>query len=130
MSYVDSLLDLELPEEKRKLEEDEMVSLCWEFLNVGTDTTSTVLQWVIANLVKYPKIQERLYDEIKSLVRQGAEQVKEEDLQRLDYLTVVVLEGLRRHTPRHFVLPHAVREVVELGGYMIPWDGTINFMVA
>ncbi|KAI4295247.1 hypothetical protein L6164_035313 [Bauhinia variegata] len=46
VSYVDTLLDLELPEpepeEKLKLDEDEMVTLCSEFLNAGTDTTSTV----------------------------------------------------------------------------------------
>ncbi|KAI3414347.1 uncharacterized protein J3R85_016338 [Psidium guajava] len=130
VSYVDTLLDLELPEEKRKLEEEEMVSLSSEFLNAGTDTTSTALQWIMANLVKYPEIQERLYNEIKSVVGQGAEQVKEEDLQRLDYLKAVVLEGLRRHPPGHFVLPHAVTEETELGGYVIPKDGTINFMVA
>lgn len=49
-SYVDTLLDLELPDEKRKLNEDEIVSLCSEFLNAGTDTTATTLQWIMANL--------------------------------------------------------------------------------
>ncbi|KAI6694716.1 hypothetical protein NL676_022426 [Syzygium grande] len=130
LSYVDTLLDLELPEEKRKLEEDEIMSLCSEFLTAGTDTTSTALQWIMANLVKYPEIQERLYDEIKSVVGHGAEQVKEEDLQKMGYLKAVVLEGLRRHPPAHFVVPHAVTEDAELGGYVIPKDGSINFMVA
>ncbi|KAI6694705.1 hypothetical protein NL676_022415 [Syzygium grande] len=130
LSYVDTLLDLELPEEKRKLEEGEMVSLCNEFLIAGTDTTSTALQWIMANLVKYPEIQERLYDDIKSVVGHGVERVKEEDLQRMGYLKAVVLEGLRRHPPAHFVAPHAVTEDAELGGYVIPKDGSINFMVA
>ncbi|XP_030446656.2 cytochrome P450 89A2-like [Syzygium oleosum] len=130
LSYVDTLLDLELPEEKRKLEEDEIVSLCNEFLNAGTDTTSTALQWIMANLVKYPEIQQRLYDDIKSVVGHGVERVKEEDLQRMGYLKAVVLEGLRRHPPAHFVVPHAVTEDTGLGGYVIPKDGSINFMVA
>ncbi|KAK3415520.1 hypothetical protein EUGRSUZ_H01144 [Eucalyptus grandis] len=128
--YVDTLLDLELPEEKRKLEEAEIVGLSWEFLNAGTDNTSTALQWIMANLVKHPEIQEKLYDEIKSVVGEGAEQVEEEDLQTMGYLKAVVLEGLRRHPPGHFVLPHAVKEDAELGGYAIPRDATINFMVA
>ncbi|KAF2288070.1 hypothetical protein GH714_004263 [Hevea brasiliensis] len=59
LSYADTLLELVLPDEKRKLDEDELVSLCSEFLNAGTDTTSTVLQWIMANLVKYPQIQEK-----------------------------------------------------------------------
>ncbi|KAI6695764.1 hypothetical protein NL676_023474 [Syzygium grande] len=130
VSYVDTLLDLELPEEKRKLEENEIVTLCSEFLNAGADTTSTALQWIMANLVKYPEIQERLYDEIKLAVGQGAEQVKEQDLQRMGYLKAVVLEGLRRHPPAHFVLPHSVTKDAELGGYAIPKGATINFTVA
>ncbi|XP_031270409.1 cytochrome P450 89A2-like [Pistacia vera] len=130
LAYVDTLLDLELPEEKRKLIESEIVSLSSEFLNAGTDTTSTALQWIMANLVKYPYIQEKIFMEIKGIVEDGEEEVKEEDLQKMPYLKAVILEGLRRHPPGHFVLPHAVTEDVELNGYMIPKNGTINFMVA
>ncbi|KAM3730451.1 hypothetical protein ACB098_12G089000 [Castanea mollissima] len=130
VSYVDKLLDLELPEEKRKLSEDEMVCLCAEFLNGGTDTTSTALEWIMANLVKYPQIQERLFVEIKGVIGDGEKEVKEEDLNKMPYLKAVVLEGLRRHPPAHFVLPHAVTEDVVLDGYLIPKNATLNFMVA
>ncbi|KAL1075462.1 hypothetical protein V6Z11_D11G364800 [Gossypium hirsutum] len=98
LAYVDTLLDLELPEEKRKLDEAEMVTLASEFINAGTDTTSTALQWIMANL--------------------------------MPYLKAVILEGLRRHPPAHFVVPHCVTEDTVLGGYLIPKNGMINFMVA
>ncbi|KAE8077527.1 hypothetical protein FH972_016084 [Carpinus fangiana] len=131
VSYVDTLLNLELPEEKRKLEDGEMISLCSEFLNAGTDTTSTALQWVMANLVKYPHIQDKVLVEIKEVVvEDGENEVKEEDLQKLPYLKAVVLEGLRRHPPAHFVLPHAVTEDVVLDGYLVPINANLNFMVA
>ncbi|KAL1208702.1 Cytochrome P450 89A2 [Cardamine amara subsp. amara] len=129
-SYVDTLLDLELPDEKRKLNEDEIVSLCSEFLNGGTDTTTTGLQWIMANLVKNQEIQERLYEEIKSVVGEDAEEVEEEDIKKMPYLKAVVLEGLRRHPPGHFVVNHSVTEDTVLGGYKVPKKGTINFMVA
>lgn len=130
LSYVDTLLDLQLPEEKRKLSEDEIVSLCSEFLNAGTDTTSTALQWIMANLVKYPHVQEKVYAEIRGVVGEN-EEVKEEELQRMPYLKAVILEGLRRHPPGHFVLPHAVTEDFLLDDkYVIPKDGSVNFMVA
>ncbi|KAE8077533.1 hypothetical protein FH972_016090 [Carpinus fangiana] len=131
VSYVDTLLDLKLPEEKRKLEDGEMVSLCSEFLNGGTDTTSTALQWVMANLVKCPHIQEKVLAEIKGVVvGDGEKEVKEEDLHKLPYLKAVVLEGLRRHPPAHFVVPHAVTEDVVLDGYLVPRNASLNFMVA
>ena len=129
VSYVDTLLDLELPEEKRKLQEGEMVTLCSEFLNGGTDTTSTTLQWIMANLVKYPHIQEKLFVEIKGVVGDRENEVKEEDLNKMPYLKAVVLEGLRRHPPAHFVLPHAVTEDVVLDGYLVPKNAVLNFMV-
>ncbi|CAK9309083.1 unnamed protein product [Citrullus colocynthis] len=131
VSYVDTLLELELPDEKRKLNDDEMVTLCSEFLNAGTDTTSTALQWIMANLVKYPEIQNKLYAEMKGIMGDGTgEEVKEEALGKLPYLKALILEGLRRHPPAHFVLPHSVKEDTELGNYVIPKKGTVNFMVA
>ncbi|KHN08060.1 Cytochrome P450 89A2 [Glycine soja] len=133
VSYVDTLLDLELPEEKRKLSEMEMVTLCSEFMNAGTDTTSTALQWIMANLVKYPHVQEKVVDEIRSVLGERVREeneVKEEDLQKLPYLKAVILEGLRRHPPGHFVLPHAVTEDVVFNDYLVPKNGTVNFMVA
>ncbi|XP_054785588.1 cytochrome P450 89A2-like [Prosopis cineraria] len=129
--YVDTLLDLQLPEEKRELDESELVTLCSEFLNAGTDTTATALQWILANLVKYPHIQQRVVDEIRDVMGEREDkEVKEEDLQRLPYLKAVILEGLRRHPPAHFVLPHAVSEDVVLNDYLVPKNGMINFMVA
>uniref|UniRef100_A0A6N2LHS9 Cytochrome P450 n=1 Tax=Salix viminalis TaxID=40686 RepID=A0A6N2LHS9_SALVM len=119
-----------LLEEKRKLKEEEMVSLCSEFLDAGTDTTSTALQWIIANLVKYQQIQEKLFVEIKGVVQDGDESIKQEELQKKLYLKALILEGLRRHPPGHFVLPHAVTEDVILGKYVVPKNATINFMVA
>ncbi|KAG9455271.1 hypothetical protein H6P81_008175 [Aristolochia fimbriata] len=144
-SYVDSLLSLQLPDEegKRKLTEEEIISLCSEFLNAGTDTTSTAMQWIMANLVKYPQIQEKLAKEIEQVLGERKAQkgeevenastggfIKEEELQKMKYLKAVVMEALRRHPPGHFVLPHAVKEEVEINGYVIPKGASVNFTVA
>ncbi|XP_019191858.1 PREDICTED: cytochrome P450 89A2-like [Ipomoea nil] len=136
-AYVDSLLSLELPEEKRKLNDGEIVSLISEFLSGGTDTTATALQWIMANLVKHPEIQEKVYREISSVmgppppqISPGGKIVREEDLAEMRYVKAVVLEALRRHPPGHFVLPHTVTEEAELNGYTIPKNAAINFMVA
>lgn len=153
VAYVDSLIDLQLPEEKRKLNDQEMVSLCGEFLNTGTDSTATALQWIMANLVKYPAIQDKLYEEITGVVglpqplgtspikcsSENSQEndsdvlkgvVNEAELEKMPYLKAVVLEGLRRHPPVHFLLPHSATEDVELDGYLIPKNATVNVMVA
>lgn len=52
--------------------------------------------------------------------------MKEEDLGKLPYLKAVILEGLRRHPPGHFMLPHAVKEDTTLENYFIPKNGIVN----
>ncbi|KAK4719783.1 hypothetical protein R3W88_018121 [Solanum pinnatisectum] len=133
VAYADTLLNLESPEKKRKFNQGEIVSLCSEFLTAGSDTTATSLQWIMANLVKYPSIQEKLYQEISEVVSREYSKpdgLKEEDLEKMPYLKAVILEGLRRHPPGHFLHPHTVTEEVELNGYVIPKDVAVNFMVA
>ncbi|OEL17381.1 Cytochrome P450 89A2 [Dichanthelium oligosanthes] len=130
-SYVDTLLDIKLPDEGgRPLTDEEMANLCSEFLNAGTDTTSTGLQWIMAELVKNPAIQEKLYNEINAATDDDKEEVSEEDVHKMPYLKAVILEGLRKHPPAHFVLPHKAAEDMEIGGYLIPKGTTVNFMVA
>ncbi|XWS65009.1 hypothetical protein CRYUN_Cryun05aG0054000 [Craigia yunnanensis] len=129
-SYVDTLLDLHLPEENRNLSVEEIHGLCSEFLNGGTENTSTLLEWIMANLVKYPHIQEKLFMEIKGVMGDDHEEmVKEDDLQKMPYLKAVILEGLRRHPPLHFLMPHAVTEDVVLNGFLMPRNGTVNFII-
>ncbi|KAH7664292.1 Cytochrome P450 E-class group I protein [Dioscorea alata] len=131
-SYVDSLLDLKIQEDGgRELSDDELVVLCSEFLNAGTDTTSTALQWIMANVVKYPEVQKKVMEEIESVVGvKSGEMIKEEDLQRMPYVKAVVMEGLRRHPPAHLVLSHTSTEEFTVEGYVIPKGALINFGVA
>jgi cytochrome P450 len=130
-SYVDTLLDIKLAEEgNRLLTDDEMINLCSEFLNAGTDTTSTGLQWIMAELVKNPAIQENLYNEIRATTGDEQVDVSEEDVHKMPYLKAVVLEGLRKHPPGHFVLPHKAAEDMEIGRYLIPKGAMVNFTIA
>ncbi|CAN6286137.1 unnamed protein product [Urochloa humidicola] len=127
--YVDSMVKLTIPEDGGKaLTDGEIVSLCSEFLSAGTDTTATTLQWIMANLVKNQAMQDKLRDEVAGVVGADGE-VREDNLQAMPYLKAVVLEGLRRHPPGHYVLPHAVHEDTTLDGYHVPAGTPVNFAV-
>ncbi|XP_027356589.1 cytochrome P450 89A2-like [Abrus precatorius] len=133
VSYVDTLLDLQMLEEDEgsKLDDGKICTLCSEFLNAGSDTTSTALEWIMANLVKYPYIQERVVEEIRGvMIGREDKEIKVEDLHKLGYLKAVILEGLRRHPPLHYVAPHRVTKDVILNGYLVPTYATVNFLVA
>ncbi|CAM0948856.1 unnamed protein product [Alopecurus aequalis] len=124
--YADSLLELRVAEEGgRPLTDDEMVSLCSEFMIASTDTSVALLEWIMADLVNHPDVQAKLYEEVR-----GKPELSEEDLSGMPYLKAIVLEGLRLHPTGHLVFPHGVQSDKELGGYMVPKGADINFLVS
>lgn len=117
-SYLDTLFELQVEGRKSGPTEPEIVTLCSEFINGGTDTTATAIEWAVARLIENPAIQERIYEEIRSTV--GTRPVQEADLDRMPYLHAFAKELLRKHPPTYLSLTHAVTEPATLGGYLIP----------
>ncbi|CAH8306916.1 unnamed protein product [Eruca vesicaria subsp. sativa] len=117
-SYLDTLLELKVEGRETAPCDEEIVTLCSEFLNGGTDTTGTAIEWGIAQLIANPEIQSRLYDEIRSTA--GERSVEERDVDKMVFLQAFVKELLRKHPPTYFSLTHAVMETTSLGGYDIP----------
>lgn len=124
--YADSVLSLRVADEgERPLTDAEVVSLCSEFINAGTDTTLTTLEWIMAELVNHPDVQAKVYEEVKSIP-----ELNDGDLQETPYLKAVVLEGLRLHPPTHFVLPHGVQQRdAQIAGYTVPKGSEVNFLL-
>ncbi|QHN76425.1 Cytochrome P450 [Arachis hypogaea] len=67
-SYLDTLFDLKVEGGKSGPLNDEVVFLYSKFLNGGTDTTATAVEWGIAQLIANPEVQEKLYREINECV--------------------------------------------------------------
>ncbi|XP_066329024.1 cytochrome P450 89A2-like [Miscanthus floridulus] len=131
--YADSLRALRVPDEgDRPLTDAEMVSLCSEFLNGGTDTTVTLVEWIMAELLNHPDVQAKVHEEvIRSSPNPAEHGGGDVQVQAMPYLKAVVLEGLRLHPPGHFVLPHGVRgDDADVGGYTVPKGAEVNFLVA
>ncbi|KAK6933515.1 Cytochrome P450 [Dillenia turbinata] len=123
-SYLDTLFDLKVEGRKTTPTHPEIVTLCSEFINGGTDTTGTAIEWAIARLIENPEIQQRLFEEIKNTV--GERKVDDKDLDKMPYLNAVTKELLRKHPPTYFSLTHAVMEPAKLGGYDIPTDANLD----
>jgi cytochrome P450 len=124
--YADSLLAVRVADEgDRPLTDTEKVSLCCEFLDGGTDTTVTLLEWTMAELARRPDIQTKVYEEVKS-----SPELSDGDRLAMPYLKAVILESLRLHPPSHFVLPHCTKNDARIEGYSVPKGAQLNFMVA
>ncbi|KAF5188356.1 Cytochrome p450 [Thalictrum thalictroides] len=127
-AYIDSLFGLELVGRGR-LGEEELVTLCSEVMNAGTDTSATTVEWALLHLVLDQNIQQKLYEEIVNCVGKNGI-VTEENVENMTYLGAVVKETFRRHPPSHFVLSHAATKETELGGYTVPADANVEFYTA
>ncbi|KAF2284186.1 hypothetical protein GH714_019843 [Hevea brasiliensis] len=94
--FVDVLLSLDGEE---KLEEDDMVAVLWEMIFRGTDTTALLTEWIMAELVLHPEIQEKLQRELDGAAKDG--NLTDSEVANLPYLKAVVKETLRVHPQAH-----------------------------
>ena len=85
----------------------------------GTETTFTILDWGMTELITHPKAMERVQKEIRSIVG-GRKIVTEGDILEMHYLKAVVKEVLRLHPPAPLALPRETTEDVRIEGYDIP----------
>jgi len=63
----------------------------------GHETTSSALSWILYELARNPKIQDRAYAEIQHVL--GDKPATFEDLDKLTYLDNIITETLRLHSP-------------------------------
>jgi cytochrome P450 len=86
----------------------------------GTDTSSLVLEFAMAELMRNPQLMAKLQSEVRNSTPKGQELVEEENLAGMTYLKAVVKETLRLHPPAPLLLPHLAMADCEVDGYRIP----------
>ncbi|KAG5242911.1 trans-cinnamate hydroxylase [Salix suchowensis] len=98
---------------------EENVLYIVENINVAAiETTLWSMEWVIAELVNHPTVQEKIRDEITAVLKGNP--VTESSLHELPYLQATIKETLRLHTPIPLLVPHMNLEEAKLGGFTIP----------
>ncbi|XP_059442675.1 flavonoid 3'-monooxygenase [Corylus avellana] len=107
-----------------KLTDTEIKALLLNMFTAGTDTSSSTVEWAIAELIRHPKILAQVQQELDSVV--GRERlVSELDLPQLTYLQAVVKETFRLHPSTPLSLPRMAAESCEINGYHIPKGSTL-----
>ncbi|CAN4108701.1 unnamed protein product [Withania somnifera] len=106
--------DLEIPISRNTLK-----AVILEMFIGGTDTSSTVLEWAISEMMKNPQVMEKAQAEVRKVL-EGKSKITESELQQLDYMKMVIKETLRLHPPLPLLLPREAGEKCVIGGYDIP----------
>ncbi|GLJ32242.1 hypothetical protein SUGI_0648960 [Cryptomeria japonica] len=103
-------------------------SLIFELFMAGTETSTTTLEWAMAEFIRNPEKLNRLREELDEVV--GCKRrVEEPDLDRLPYLHAAVKEILRLHPTVPLLVPHRADSSCVIGGFLIPKHSqvTVNF---
>ncbi|KAJ6737600.1 CYTOCHROME P450 FAMILY 1 [Salix viminalis] len=90
----------------------------------GTDTTTSTLEWAMAELLRNPKVLKKVQTELRTTIGSG-EKLGDKDIENLPYLKAVIRETLRLHPPLPFLVPHMATNHCEMLGYLIPKETTI-----
>ncbi|CAL9760538.1 unnamed protein product, partial [Musa acuminata subsp. burmannicoides] len=110
---------LERRDQKDPLTMDHVKALFLELILGGTDTTSTTIEWAMAELMRNPDIMRKIQDELDAVV--GKERaVEESDVPKLEYLRAVTKETLRLHPVVPLLVPRSPSSPCTVGGYTIP----------
>ncbi|CAI0409464.1 unnamed protein product [Linum tenue] len=123
-SYIFTAQRLDSNEELRRVKVAELVegvrrNASGEAIDAGTDTTSTTLEWAMAELLRNPNALAKAREELDATIGKG-NNFQESDVSRLPYLQAILKETFRLHPAAPLLLPRKGGEDVEICGFIMP----------
>uniref|UniRef100_A0A0V0HL19 Putative ovule protein n=1 Tax=Solanum chacoense TaxID=4108 RepID=A0A0V0HL19_SOLCH len=104
-------------------------AVLFDMIVAAIDTSATSIEWILTELLRHPHVMKKLQKELDQVV--GLERmVKESDLEKLNYLDMVVKEGMRLHCVVP-LMPHEAMEDCVVNSFHIQKGSRImiNFYV-
>ncbi|OAC99501.1 CYP509 protein [Mucor lusitanicus CBS 277.49] len=97
-------------------------------LRVSHDTTAHTLAFCLYNLAKYKDVQRKAREEVLHILGDEPRDVDPtmEDLKRMDYMTLIIKENLRRYGPVDKLLSRDAARDIDLNGTLIPQGQKIS----
>nr|XP_043627284.1 7-ethoxycoumarin O-deethylase-like isoform X2 [Erigeron canadensis] len=105
---------------------DQIKALLMDILVAATDTTSAMVEWVMAEILHNPSVKTKIQEELTTIIGMNSI-VDESRLPKLTYLDAVIKETFRLHPPLPLLIQRCPNKSVKVGGYTIPKD-TIVYM--
>ncbi|KAL2322312.1 hypothetical protein Fmac_026691 [Flemingia macrophylla] len=94
-------------------------ALLLNLFTAGTDTSSSIIEWSLAEMIKNPSIMRKAQEEMDAVI--GRERrLKESDIAKLPYFQAICKETYRKHPSTPLNLPRVSTEACEVNGFYIP----------
>lgn len=68
---------------------EELVGHAFSFYGAGTHTTEMTLSYVLLQLSRFPKVQEKVYQEVVQVINEDEGMITYDSLKKLEYLDMV-----------------------------------------
>ncbi|OIT31018.1 PREDICTED: flavonoid 3',5'-hydroxylase 1 [Nicotiana attenuata] len=105
--------------EGERLTTTNIKALLLNLFTAGTDTSSSVIEWALAEMMKNPKILKKAQAEMDQVIGKNR-RLLESDIPNLPYLRAICKETFRKHPSTPLNLPRISNEPCEVNGYYIP----------
>ncbi|XP_010476298.1 PREDICTED: cytochrome P450 71B2-like [Camelina sativa] len=114
------------PGSKRNL--DQVKGVLMNLFLGGIDTVAIILIWAMTELIRHPRAMKKAQEEIRSVLGEKREKLTEEDLEKVEYLKLIVKETFRLH-PSVPTIPRESMCPIKIQGYDIPANTRIYINV-
>ncbi|KAL8217241.1 hypothetical protein R6Q57_024078 [Mikania cordata] len=122
--FLQILLDLKNKEDAKPLNMTQIKALILDIMTAGTETTSTLIEWAGAEIMRNQNVMKRVQNELDEVVGLN-NMVEESHLSKLKYLDAVIKETHRLHLVVPFMIPRSPSKACVVGGYTIPEGSTV-----
>ncbi|XVE59918.1 hypothetical protein DITRI_Ditri05aG0085000 [Diplodiscus trichospermus] len=102
-----------------KLSLTNVKALLLNLFTAGTDTSSSIIEWALAEIMENPKILKKAHDEMDKVIGRNR-RLQESDIPKLPYLEAICKETFRKHPSTPLNLPRVSTQACEVNGYYIP----------
>ncbi|XP_031623284.1 probable cytochrome P450 6d5 [Contarinia nasturtii] len=114
--------------EKKKMSENEVTALAFNFFSAGFETSATTLSFCLYELCKSPEIQQRVHDEIDKVLMENDGKISFEAISNMKYFQKCFDETLRKYPIMPIISRVCVKEYTIPGTDKIIEKGTPIFI--
>ncbi|XP_021749788.1 cytochrome P450 71A3-like [Chenopodium quinoa] len=120
---IEGLLEIHMEDENAVTMDDVKANIL-DLVAAGNDTTRTLLEWTMSELLRHPKVMKILQEELRTIVGDKSNNLKvnEDDLENLPYLKAVIKESLRLHPPVPLLVFRQPMQDAKINGFDIGAD--------